>query len=242
MGIGADTALVIVEIVAVLNLSKITASLREDILIGVGVNNSSIASEDGVLGGNGTDRALMSFLVSNGLAKSINKEEVVTFNAFDSNKKCSSIVVNHGGSTRIYIKGAPERIIDRCKKYVDSEGQEQPLEDTARINAYLNEQATLRYMGKRNDYIRSALWGRWVRELVTPEFNKLLHDLSNMGNNVKYLRDWFFKHNMLPEGNQCKEILDGLSLVLDEARHRRQLADKENAEARTVPDQWTDAL
>lgn len=110
------------------------------------------------------------------------------------------------------------------------------------LDAYLNEQATLRYKGKRNDYIRSALWGRWVRELVTPEFNKLLHDLSNMGNNVKYLRDWFFKHNMLPEGNQCKEILDGLSLVLDEARHRRQLADKENAEARTVPDQWTDAL
>jgi len=110
------------------------------------------------------------------------------------------------------------------------------------LDAYLNEQATLRYKGKRNDYIRAALWGRWVRELVTPEFNKLLHDLSNMGNNVKYLRDWFFKHNMEPEGNQCKEILDGLSRVLDEARHRRQLADKENAEARTVPDQWTDAL
>lgn len=110
------------------------------------------------------------------------------------------------------------------------------------LDAYLNEQATLRYKGKRNDYIRSALWGRWVRELVTPEFNKLLHDLSNMGNNVKYLRDWFFKHNMEPEGKQCKEILDGLSSVLEEARHRRQLSDKENADARTAPDGRTNAL
>ena len=63
-----------------------------------------------------------------------------------------------------------------------------------------------------------------------------------MGNNVKYLRDWFFKHNMEPEGNQCKEILDGLSRILEEARHRRQLADKENAEARTAPDNRTNAL
>lgn len=110
------------------------------------------------------------------------------------------------------------------------------------LDAYLNEQAKERYKGKRADYIRAALWGRWVRELVTPEFNKLLHDLSNLGNNVKFLRDWFFKHNMMPEGNQCKEILDGLSLVLDEARHRRQLAERENAEAKSAPEQNTYVL
>ncbi|MBQ9368603.1 MAG: calcium-translocating P-type ATPase, PMCA-type [Victivallales bacterium] len=171
------------------NLSKITDSLRNDILIGVGVNNSSIASEDGVLGGNGTDRALMSFLVSNGLAKSINKEEVVTFNAFDSNKKCSSIVVNHGGSTRIYIKGAPERIIDRCKKYVDLEGQEQPLEDTARINAYLNEQAgrSMRLLavakadGDKDDVPLTLVCIISIRDNVRKEVKDAVREIQNAG-------------------------------------------------------------
>ena len=171
------------------NLTKITDSLRNDILIGVGVNNSSIASEDGVLGGNGTDRALMSFLVSNGLAKSINKEEVVTFNAFDSNKKCSSIVVNHGGSTRIYIKGAPERIIDRCKKYVDLEGQEQPLEDTARINAYLNEQAgrSMRLLavakadGDKDDVPLTLVCIISIRDNVRKEVKDAVREIQNAG-------------------------------------------------------------
>ncbi len=171
------------------NLSKITASLRDDVLIGIGVNNSSIASEDGVIGGNGTDRALMSFLVSNGLAKSINKEEVVTFNAFDSNKKCSSIVVNHGGATRIYIKGAPERIIDRCKKYVDVEGQERPLEDTGRINAYLNEQAgrSMRLLavakaeGDKDDVPLTLVSIISIRDNVRKEVKDAIREIQNAG-------------------------------------------------------------
>ena len=171
------------------NLSKITASLRDDVLIGVGVNNSSIAGEGGVIGGNGTDRALMSFLVSNGLAKSINKEEVVTFNAFDSNKKCSSIVVNHGGATRIYIKGAPERIIDRCKKYVDADGKEQPLEDTSRINAYLNEQAgrSMRLLavakadGDKDDVALTLVCIISIRDNVRKEVKDAVREIQNAG-------------------------------------------------------------
>ena len=171
------------------NLSKITASLRDDVLIGVGVNNSSIAGEGGVIGGNGTDRALMAFLVSNGLAKSINKEEVVTFNAFDSNKKCSSIVVNHGGATRIYIKGAPERIIDRCKKYVDADGKEQPLEDTSRINAYLNEQAgrSMRLLavakadGDKDDVALTLVCIISIRDNVRKEVKDAVREIQNAG-------------------------------------------------------------
>ncbi len=171
------------------NLSKITDSLRDDVLIGIGVNNSSIASGDSVIGGNGTDRALMSFLVSNGLAKSINKEEVVTFNAFDSNKKCSSIVVNHDGATRIYIKGAPERIIDRCKKYVDMDGKEQPLPDTVRLNAYLNEQAgrSMRLLavakadGDKDDVPLTLVCIISIRDNVRKEVKDAVKEIQNAG-------------------------------------------------------------
>lgn len=108
------------------------------------------------------------------------------------------------------------------------------------LEAYINEQANARFKGRRSDYMRAALAENWVRELVTPEFNKLLHDLSNMGNNVKYLRDWFFRHGIMPEGNQCQDILNELAIVLEEARHRRQLAEKENAEAMEIHEQKID--
>lgn len=110
------------------------------------------------------------------------------------------------------------------------------------LEAYINEQANERFKGRRSDYIRAALAENWVREIVTPEFNKLLHDLSNMGNNVKFLRDWFFYHGEMMEGTKCQDILTELALVLDEARHRRQLSEKENVEATQIHEQKQDRI
>lgn len=36
-------------------------SLAADIIAGIGINNSSVASKGSIIGGNSTDRALMSF-------------------------------------------------------------------------------------------------------------------------------------------------------------------------------------
>ena len=171
------------------NLSAMQEALRSDVIIGIGVNNSSIAGEDAVIGGNGTDRALMSFLVSNGLAKNISKDEVVTFNSFDSNKKRSSIVLNCGGKTRIFIKGAPERIIDKCAKYVDADGKEQPLSDLTRLNNYLNEQAgrSMRLLavakadGDNDDVPLTLVCIISIRDNVRKEVKDAVRDIQNAG-------------------------------------------------------------
>ena len=134
-------------------------------------------------------------------------------------------------------KGGRPRIPDYKKNSVHISIKVPPA-----LDAYITEQAITKYKGKRCDYIRAALWGRWVRELVTPEFNRLLHDLSNMGNNVKYLRDWFFRHGMMLEGTQCQNILSELAGILDEARHRRRLSESENAEAMAVTEPETDRI
>ena len=83
--------------------SEMDPALAVDVITGIGVNNSAVASNGAIIRGNSTDRALMSFLVDKeadgDLSKS--KEEVRNFNAFDSNKKspvspCSRMgKVNH---------------------------------------------------------------------------------------------------------------------------------------------------
>ena len=46
-----------------------------------------------IIGGNSTDRALMSFIVDCDACKAMNKEEVRNFNAFDAAKKYSSVTL-----------------------------------------------------------------------------------------------------------------------------------------------------
>ena len=40
-----------------------------------------------------------------------------------------------------YIKGAPERILDRCKTYIDENGQKKPLTEMNYLVAYIDKQA-----------------------------------------------------------------------------------------------------
>ncbi len=124
------------------SFDKIPAALADNIIIGAGVNNSASAAEGKVIGGNSTDRALMTYLMEAGKAEGINKDNVLTFSAFDSTKKCSSVTVNENGSHVTYIKGAPERLLDRCDSYVDGNGEVKPLADKQALMDYIDTQAS----------------------------------------------------------------------------------------------------
>lgn len=121
---------------------KIPAPLANDIIIGAGVNNSASAADGKVIGGNSTDRALMTYLMEAGKAESITKDNVLNFSAFDSNKKCSSVTVSENGSAVTYIKGAPERLLERCDSYVDAKGEVKPLNDKKALMDYIDTQAS----------------------------------------------------------------------------------------------------
>lgn len=122
-------------------LSKINPSLASDIITGIGINNSAAVSNDSIIGGNSTDRALMSFLMDSKAVSEINKEDVRSFNAFDSNKKCSSVTITRSGESITYIKGAPERIIERCTTYVDENGDIKELVEKNYLVSYIDSQA-----------------------------------------------------------------------------------------------------
>lgn len=124
------------------SFDKIPAPLANDIIIGAGVNNSASAADGKVIGGNSTDRALMTYLMEAGKAESITKDNVLNFSAFDSNKKCSSVTVSENGSAVTYIKGAPERLLERCDSYVDEKGEVKPLADKKALMDYIDAQAS----------------------------------------------------------------------------------------------------
>lgn len=123
------------------DLKSMPKTLAADVITGIGVNNSASASDGNVIGGNSTDRALISFLLNSNVANSVTKEEVRNFNAFDSNKKSSSVTLKRNGKSVTYVKGAPEKIIANCTHYIDENGDRKKLVEINYLTAYMDTQA-----------------------------------------------------------------------------------------------------
>ena len=123
------------------SVKDLPRALKDDVVVGVGLNNSSSFSDGKIIGGNSTDRALMAFLAAGDAVNAMARQDVSNFNAFDSAKKYSTVTISRNGHVMTYIKGAPEKIIDRCKNYVDENGAVKPLTERNFLTAYMNEQA-----------------------------------------------------------------------------------------------------
>lgn len=122
-------------------LNDMPDTLKMDVIMGIGVNNSASAGENTVIGGNSTDRALMSFLMDCKVSEQIALADVRQFNAFNSTKKTSSVTITRDGRAITYLKGAPERLLDRCVSYMDEKGETKPLTEKNYLVSYINEQA-----------------------------------------------------------------------------------------------------
>ena len=121
------------------SLADLNAELKEEVKISIGTNNGSNSGKEGIIGGNSTDRAMMDFIVSN-VGRYV-KKQIVDFEAFDSLKKTSSVVINDNGKKVKYIKGAPEIIIEQCVAYLDENGKQQKMTSKNIVNEYLLTQA-----------------------------------------------------------------------------------------------------
>lgn len=122
-------------------LDQVNPALAVDIITGIGINNSAMASNGSIIGGNSTDRALMSFLVSADVATGLSRNDVKEFNAFDSSKKTSSVTMIQDGRTVTFVKGAPEKIIEECSHYVDETGKVRELTEKNYLTSYIDAQA-----------------------------------------------------------------------------------------------------
>lgn len=170
-------------------LSKMTPALASDVVTGIGVNNSAVSSNGQIIGGNSTDRALMSFLVDSDADKAMNKEEVRNFNAFDSAKKYSSVTLVHEGKSVTYIKGAPEKIIEKCTHYVDENGNTKNLVEKNYLTTYIDTQAgrSMRLLavakadGENDDANLTLICVISIRDNVRKEAADAIKEVQNAG-------------------------------------------------------------
>lgn len=170
-------------------LSQMPTSLTLDVITGIGINNSAVASDGAIIGGNSTDRALMSFLVSSNAVNSMTKQDVKSFNAFDSNKKMSSVTITRDGKSMTYIKGAPEKIIERCTHYIDENGQVKELVEKNYLTTYIDTQAgrSMRLLavakaeGERDDTDLTLVCVISIRDNVRKEAVDAIREVQNAG-------------------------------------------------------------
>ena len=96
------------------------------------LNNDAVISDNKIINGNSTDKALISFL------NYISDEKIIKKESFDSDKKYSLVETNN----YIYYKGAPEVLIPKCKYYLNND-----VEDSHIDFDYLNR-VIAKYMHK----------------------------------------------------------------------------------------------
>ena len=173
------------------NFSELSPAMAADLLNGIGVNNSAALSDGNIIGGNSTDRALLAFLQEAGQTDKINKDNVQCFNAFDSNKKSSSVTMRRpdNGQLVTFVKGAPEKIIERCTHYIDAQGKRQTLNEKTALNAYMDKQAgrSMRLLavamvdGEQDDANLTLICVLSIRDNVRKEAVAAIKDVQNAG-------------------------------------------------------------
>ena len=170
-------------------LSEMEAPLAMDVITGIGINNSAMASGGQIIGGNSTDRALMSFLLDSDAVSNLSREDVKTFNAFDSNKKSSSVTIVRDGQSVTYVKGAPEKIIEKCTHYLDEKGEIKELVEKNYLTAYIDAQAgrsmrllaVAKVQGEADDAALTLICVISIRDNVRKEAVDAIREVQNAG-------------------------------------------------------------
>ncbi|MBQ8408281.1 MAG: calcium-translocating P-type ATPase, PMCA-type [Clostridia bacterium] len=101
-------------------LSK-TAVFHEYLLSALGNTTSRLsAGNKRSIGGNSTDKAILESVI--GREKSAQSFSVVKNIPFDSEKKFSAALLSVDGARRLFVKGAPEKLLPCVREYLDGDG------------------------------------------------------------------------------------------------------------------------
>ena len=100
------------------DFSSMSEKLLKQVIHGIGLNNDANVADGIAVGSNATDRALLDFLINRNLLD-FDTNTIAEKEQFNSAKKYASVTTKSG---EIYIKGAPEFILDDCHFYLDKDG------------------------------------------------------------------------------------------------------------------------
>ncbi len=125
------------------NYNDVVDELGKVLSFSIHFNTDAVISGDEgnfkVIGGNATERAILNYV-----AKTRNNMDVqvatVSNIPFNSQNKYSATSVT-GDRNITLIKGAPEKILERCRTYYDQQGNKVVLTDKAKLEDKINELA-----------------------------------------------------------------------------------------------------
>ncbi len=121
-------------------MNDIDGKLKDILSLSIHKNTLSIISGEGkdrkVIGGNATERAILGYAVDNACSADVIAVGNIPFN---STNKYSATQID-GEYELSLIKGAPEKILQRCSHYYDKNGEKKPF-DMKALNAKIDELA-----------------------------------------------------------------------------------------------------
>lgn len=122
------------------SINELGSGLHDMLSLSIQHNTLSMVSGEGsgrrVIGGNATERAILGFDIDGAKQDGITAVGNIPFN---STNKYSATQVD-GAKKITLIKGAPEKILQRCATYYDQNGEKQPF-DMQKLNAKIDELA-----------------------------------------------------------------------------------------------------
>ena len=117
------------------NYDSVVGELGNVLSLSVHHNTDAVISDEGgqikIIGGNATERAILSYVSKAKHPNTVNVAHITSI-PFNSDNKHSATYVE-GDYNLTLLKGAPEKIISKCKYYYDKSGQKQELTDKKQI-------------------------------------------------------------------------------------------------------------
>ncbi|KAI9727526.1 MAG: hypothetical protein M1828_006468 [Chrysothrix sp. TS-e1954] len=122
-GVGTTSSKLPEAVAADIFVKTMHDSVFETLEKSIALNTTAFESEDGFVGSK-TETALLTFarehLELGDIAEQREGTPVLQLVPFDSKRKCMGIVVRTDEGARLYVKGAPEMVLAKCRRIVDA--------------------------------------------------------------------------------------------------------------------------
>ncbi len=168
------------------NLSKKYKNILEKNLI---YNNESIYNNNEIIGGNITDKAILNFIKKR---KENNIKELSKI-YFNSNNKYSLTIIEDNKKIYKLVKGAPEKILNKCDRYLDEHNYKHLILNKEIIEKEINKitnkgirVVTLAYNNEDNNSLDNLILLGFllIKDDIRKESITTIRNINNAGINI----------------------------------------------------------
>ncbi|GHS90836.1 calcium-translocating P-type ATPase, PMCA-type [Planctomycetales bacterium] len=181
-------------------LAEVENGLQKYLLLSALGNTDALLSGGRAVGGNATERAILDFAAGAKLPDDLAVAGKIPFNSankYSATTLCDEALrdeARSGAGNLTLIKGAPEKMIERCKFYYDADGVKKPYANHAALTEKINELANramrvLAFAVSEQEIVNDELpAGDWtlvgvvgIRDEIRPESIVAIKEVQSAG-------------------------------------------------------------